>query len=256
MFLWSGVAAAGVVVYSLPTDFSGIPITDTYNFSGSFGAGSGPASGGGEALLFPLFNPTLGTLQSVSISVTATIGTNNDPGSRKVGTPSTISVTNDSGTQGFNETFDTSIYLMDNKPTCLSNVENDTTTELLSGCLLSGLSLPYSNSESIGAGATATHSLANSGSLTATSGPGGTITNLSEFQGSGTIPLQIFLETTNLVTNDSGPAGDTIAAFVGAETGSITYDYTSDVPEPCTIVLTGGIFLSLVFLQRRKWANN
>ena len=254
--LAASVASAATITYSTPVDFAGIPVTDTYNFSGTFGAGFGPAgNGGGEALPFRKFDPAYGTLTGVSITINGSIGTNADTNSEAFGSESYLSVTNTSGsTQNYSEFYSIRLYLMDNNPTCFAAIEdnfNTGVTEETSGCMLSSMALNFNNTEQLENGQTSTHSLVNAGVMNAFSGITGTITNLSNFVGTGSFPLQIFLESSNLITNDAGNANATFEAFAGV-TGSVTYTYDeAATPEPGTMFLTGGALL-VVGLLRRK----
>jgi hypothetical protein len=177
-----------------------------------------------SSLAFPQFDPSLGTLQSVTLELSYTFST-------------TLTVSNlnvDTGASG-NAKTEVIITVQDPEYSALNAPEFDVN------------SAPFAYS--LGGGGSASSGLltksGNDGGNTYTSG-----SLLTEFTGPGTIVLPASATADTLLDEVNGNTS-AIQITDASLTGTVTYDYIA-VPEPSTIGLVVVGLLGVLGLRRRK----
>jgi hypothetical protein len=277
VFLLScGLAAANTCGLNTCVTFSGFtPITEL-DFFGDAVLGLPLPQ---EEIILPMFDTTLGTLQSATVSITAQSGVNNDnisangvpPGSALIGDASQFFI-NDAA-QGtptsFTQQVSFQMYLMDgaaDQTACLHAITT-AGSEGTASCLVAGAvdgalgtnsTMSFANTQSASAGETFITPL----SLGMTTSAN--ITSLIgdfEAHGGGNITLPVYAESESMITNNTGNGTDKLSLFAGMS-ASITYAYTpatssssGSAPEPTTFLLMGAALISLGLLRKRSLSN-
>ncbi len=260
LMISSGVAMAstcflGSCVYTAQT-----PITEL-DYFGSASNGTPYAQ---EYLSLPVFNESLGTLQSVTITLHAQTGVNNDTttntgfqvGSNFYGDPSEF-IVNDTNV-GAATTVDLQaafqMYLLDGDQTgCISGITT-AGSEATASCLVaaaSGSGLSFSD-QNIPVGANSEITVPVSLSMTVNANVSSSLMSDFEAPGGGTIALPVYVEPQLSYSSGSGNAVILPALAAGAS-ATVTYDFStpSSAPEPTSIVLMSTALVSLGLLRRR-----
>lgn len=246
--------------------YSTSTVTTELDFFGEGGVGTPYTNL--EYLAFPLFDPALGTITGISISLTATLGVNNDSASTVGNLPisdfsgdgsnSEFYVYNASTSGTVTETANMQVYLMDSGgvlapggTTCLDTITSAgaETAPAASGCFIGQLpGLSYSNTVAAVPSTVypnVINGLSTSGTLSDS--------DFSEFYGpSGTVYLPLYIEGSTHVATDNGDI-DSGATLNAGVTATLTYTYEDlSAPEPASMVLMGLALTAIGVVRRRK----
>lgn len=218
-----------------------------------------------EYLNLPVFDTSLGTLQSITITLTADTGTNNDTvsvngdetGSRYLGDPSQFII--DDSEQSAASTVNLSaalqMYVLDGSQTACINSLSAPGSESTASCLVaSATGLSYTdNGVAVDGYSLVTEPIALSQTTTANI----TGSLMSDFAapGGGSISLPVYVESQVTDGTTTGNANITYT-LAAAASATITYDYTqapaSSTPEPASMGLIGLGLVSLGLIRRRS----
>ena len=261
--------SCGLAMAQLTTGpYTSTTVTTELDYFG--GAAVGTPFSSMEYLAFPLFDPSMGAITGINLSVTFSLGTNNDSASI-VGNSPSAGFSGDGSTSQFEiygatetgdvtETASVQIYLLDSggvylpypaTTSCLSGI-TVAGDEASASCLLG--TLPTLNFTNTDDGVTSAVSLLDpindpvTGSVTNSSiaDP-----NFSEFYGAGTVYLPLYVEAQTSAVTDNGNI-DSAVTLNGGVTATLTYTYDLSTPEPASMVLMGLALTAIGVVRRRK----
>jgi len=248
--------------------YTSTTVTTELDFFGEGGVGTPFSSM--EYLAFPLFDPRLGTITGINLSLTATLGVNNDSASTVGNTPITdftgdgsnseFYVYNASTMGDVTESASVQIYLMDSGGVitggtpCLNTISapGQETAAGASGCFLGQLpDINYSTTIYGVVPATTYPNVVNGLNSTGTI----SLTNFGEFYGpSGTVYLPLYIEGSTSATTSNGDI-DSAATLNAGVAATLTYTYDLSTPEPASMVLMGLALTAIGVVRRRKSRN-